>query len=101
FPTFTVRAVDDDDNLDEDFIGNVTLTLQTGDGTLGGTLTKAAVAGVATFDDVYLNTLNTGAVIRASASGLTSADSDAFDVTAGTGGGGVFFHPLGGGPIKR
>jgi hypothetical protein len=86
FGAFTVRAVNDDDALDEDFDGNVTVALQTGNGELGGTLTEAASAGVATFDDVHIDTLNTGAVIRATASGLTEADSDSFNVTAGSSG---------------
>lgn len=91
FGAFTVRAVDDEDALDDDFTGDVTIALQTGDGSLGGTLTQAAVAGIATFDDVYINTLNTDAVIRATSDGLTAADSDVFDVTAGGEGGAAGF----------
>lgn len=83
FGAFTIRAVDSDDALDEDFEDEVTITLQTGDGDLAGTTTQSAVAGIATFDDISINTLNTDAVIRATADGLTSADSDQFDVTAG------------------
>lgn len=83
FGAFTVRAVDDDNALDESFDGSVTITLQTGSGSLSGTTTRAAVGGIATFDNISINTLNTGAVIRASASGLTYADSAPFDVTAG------------------
>lgn len=100
FPTFTVLAVDDDEELDESFEDDVTVALQTGDGSLFGTLTRAAVGGVASFGDVGTNTLNTDAVIRATADGLTAADSDSFDVTAGTGGG-FTVHPLSGGPIQR
>lgn len=87
FGAFTVRAVDEADALDDTFTGNVSLTLQVGNGTLGGTTTKAAVGGIATFDDISIDTLNTDAVIRASASGLTAVDSDQFDVTAGGSGG--------------
>lgn len=83
FGAFTVRAVDDDNALDESFDGSVTITLQTGSGSLSGTTTRAAVGGIATFDNISINTLNTSAVIRASASGLTYADSAPFDVTAG------------------
>lgn len=85
FGAFTVRAVDDDDALDESFDGDVTLALETGKGELEGTLTEAAVAGIATFDDVHIDTLNVDAVIQATADGLTAANSDEFDVTAGTG----------------
>lgn len=87
FGAFTVRAVNDSNELDEDFDGDVTLALATGKGELEGTLTEAAVAGIATFDDVHIDTLNVGAVIMATADGLTAAYSDEFDVTAGTGDG--------------
>lgn len=85
FGAFTVRAVNDSDALDEDFEDDVTVALQTGNGALAGTLTETAVAGIATFDDVHIDTLNVDAVIQATADGLTAANSDEFDVTAGTG----------------
>jgi hypothetical protein len=81
-----VHALDDSDVLDTTFTGNVTIALQTGSGTLAGTLTVAAVAGVATFSTLSINTLNTGAVLRATSSGLTLADSSTFNITAGSGG---------------
>lgn len=77
-----VSAVDDDNELDTGFDGDVTIALQTGTGTLSGTLTKAAVAGVATFDDLSINAVNTGAVLRATSSGLTQSDSAPFNITA-------------------
>lgn len=83
FGAFTVRAVDDANGLDTLYTGNVSIALDTGSGTLGGTTTKAAVAGIATFNDITLDTLNVAAVIEATADGLTAASSDAFDVTAG------------------
>lgn len=82
-----VAAVDDDDQLDTSFDGDVTIALQVGDGTQLGTLTKAAVGGLATFDDLSNRTLNEGAVLRATADGLTQVDSSTFDITAGGGGG--------------
>jgi hypothetical protein len=85
FGAFTVRAVDESDALDEDFEDDVTVALETGNGELAGTLTETAVAGIATFDDVHIDTLNVDAVIEATADGLTAANSDEFDVTAGTG----------------
>lgn len=93
FATFTVRAVDADDNLDEAFEENVTITLCMGDGALGGTTTRAAVAGVATFNDVFINTLNMDAVICADGGMLTQAQSDPFDVTAG-GSSSVAYPPI-------
>lgn len=83
FGAFTVRAVDSEDQLDESFEGDVTVALEVGNGVLAGTLTEAAVAGIATFDDVHTDTLNVDAVIQATADGLTAANSDEFDVTAG------------------
>lgn len=87
FGAFTVRAVDDSNDLDEDFEDDVTVALETGNGELAGTLTETAVAGIATFDDVHIDTLNVDAVIQATADGLTAANSDEFDVTAGGEGG--------------
>lgn len=82
-----VAAVDDDNELDTDFDGDVTIALQTGDGPILGALVKAAVGGLATFDDLVPRTLNEGAVLRATADGLTQADSNEFDITAGGSGG--------------
>lgn len=70
---------------DTAYTSNIVIALQTGSGTLAGTLTKAAVAGVANFNDLSINTLNTGAVLRATSSGLTLADSSTFNITAGGG----------------
>lgn len=69
-----VYAVDANNNVDATFTGNVTLTKINGTGTLSGTLTKTAIAGVATFTNVRL----TGAghyVLEATASGLTAKRS--------------------------
>jgi hypothetical protein len=51
-----------------------------GSSTLSGTLTRAAVNGVATFDNLELNRAGTGYTLRATASGLTAATSTAFRV---------------------
>src|SRR5487761_697391 len=53
-------------------------------GTLAGTLTASPVNGVATFWNLSINKLGTGYTLVASATGLTSATSSAFNVTAGT-----------------
>jgi hypothetical protein len=52
-----------------------------GQATLGGTLTRNAVAGVATFDDLTLSAIGTGFTLVASSAGVPSVASAAFDVT--------------------
>jgi len=63
----------------------VTVSLAQGTGTNGaaltGTLTIGAVNGVATFNNVRVNTAGTGFKIVASAPSLASGTSAAFDVT--------------------
>ncbi|MCC5842395.1 MAG: autotransporter-associated beta strand repeat-containing protein, partial [Opitutales bacterium] len=71
-----VRAVDEDGALDPDFAGAVTLSLL-GDGVLSGTLTAAAVDGVATFDDWVVTGPDGVFELLATAPGLTPAVSDA------------------------
>ena len=51
-----------------------------GGGTLSGTTTVNAVNGVATFSDLSLDNAGVGYTLEASATGLSSATSDAFDV---------------------
>ena len=65
---------------------NVTLAIQTGTGTLQGAVTQAAVAGVATFTDVQID--SSGAkTLRASGTlagpGAVNVDSASFTVSAG------------------
>ncbi len=52
-------------------------------GTLSGTQTRAAVAGVATFDNLGIDTAGVGYRLRGTATGLTPDTSVAFAVTAG------------------
>jgi hypothetical protein len=61
----------------------VTLAIGTNPGgaTLGGTVTQAAVNGVATFSDLALNQIGDGYTLTASASGLTAATSATFNIT--------------------
>ena len=77
----------------EDSVGNV-LTAATNQitmaiannpssGTLGGTVTVAAVNGVATFSTLSINSAGVGYTLKASATNLTNATSIAFNVTAG------------------
>jgi hypothetical protein len=51
-------------------------------GTLAGTTTATAVAGVATFSNLSIVKVGTGYTLVASAAGLTGATSSAFNVTA-------------------
>src|SRR5439155_14194483 len=66
------------------FTGNVTVAIGTnpGTGTLGGTLTHAAVGGVATFANLSIDKVGTGYTLTATGAG--SATSAAFNNTAGT-----------------
>ena len=66
---------------------SVTLSITSGAGTSGatliGTATVSAVNGVATFSGLQINTIGTGYTLTATSSGLTSAASSAFNVSAG------------------
>jgi hypothetical protein len=53
-----------------------------GSGTLAGTLSQTAVNGVATFSDLAINNVANGYTLTASATGLTSATSNPFNITA-------------------
>ncbi len=63
---------------------SVTLTLTTGTGVLSGTTTVAAVGGVATFSGLSINLAGTDKVLTAARTGLTSATTAAFIITANT-----------------
>src|SRR5207253_1278691 len=52
-------------------------------GTLSGTTTVAAVNGVATFSHLSIDKAGAGYTLTASASGLTSGTSSAFNISAG------------------
>ncbi len=54
-----------------------------GGGTLSGTVSRAATAGVATFADLSLDKAGSGYTLSASSTGLTTATSTGFDITAG------------------
>jgi uncharacterized protein YjdB len=63
----------------------ITLAIGTnpGGGTLSGTLTEATVNGLATFTGLAIDRSGTGYTLTASATGLTGATSDAFNITPG------------------
>ncbi len=84
-PAVTVQVEDASNALvSGDFTTVITLALDSNPGgsTLSGTLSATVSGGVATFSDLSLNNPGTGYTLRASASGLTDAISDAFNVTA-------------------
>ena len=85
-PAVQVAAVDDQGNTVDSFAGSVTIGLGH-DGSLlhnahlGGTLVQNVVNGVATFSNLTLDQAGIGYTLQASASGLTSATSNPFNVT--------------------
>ena len=87
-PNIVVSAVDstDSDAVDTSYTGNITLAA-TAAGGYTGTLTRAAVAGVATFNDLVPQTIGTGLGLTATSSGLTSEASATFNITVPSGGG--------------
>jgi len=84
-PTVQVIVRDSLRNPVESFSGTVTVAVATnpGGGTLSGTTTVTAVAGVATFNDLSIDRTGVGYDLQATASGLASATSTAFAIIAG------------------
>ncbi len=84
-PAVQVRVVDGAGNLVSTATNSVTISLASNPsgGVLGGTLTAAAVAGVATFSNLTIDRAGTGYALGAAGAGLTGATSAAFNVTAG------------------
>lgn len=87
-PAVQVSAQDALGNTDATFTGNVTVAITGGTGKngahLSGTLIQAAVAGVATFAGLAVDSAGTGYTLTASGSSLTAGTSTAFNITAGT-----------------
>ncbi|HWO89198.1 MAG TPA: S8 family serine peptidase [Gemmatimonadales bacterium] len=67
---------------------SVTLAITSGTGTtgavLGGTLTRAAASGVATFNDLTIDKAGSGYTLTATATSLSGATSNAFSVNVGS-----------------
>jgi hypothetical protein len=106
-PAIVVTAKDASNNLAPTFVGNVTLAFgaNPGGATLGGTVTVAAVAGVATFSTISLNKSGTGYTLVASDGSLlipattntfniTAAAASTLGITAGQGQSGATSSPL-------
>jgi hypothetical protein len=81
-PAVQVTALDAGNNVATGFVANVLIAIKTnaGGGTLSGTLTIAAGAGVATFSDLSINNIGTGYTLQATSGGLTSATSNTFNI---------------------
>src|SRR5882672_5337780 len=84
-PAVQVTALDPVGNPVPGFTGSVTIAFgnNPGGSTLGGTTTVAAVNGVASFGDLSANKTGTGYWLTATATGLSTATSSAFTITAG------------------
>ncbi|MGH7614203.1 MAG: beta strand repeat-containing protein [Gemmatimonadales bacterium] len=84
-PAVRVSAVDFVGNTVTSFTGDVTLAIGTNpaSGTLSGTLTVAAVGGIATFATLSIETAGDGYTLTAAAAGLAGATSDPFDIGGG------------------
>jgi hypothetical protein len=87
-PAVTVTVQDADGNPVTSGAGStasVTIAIGTnpGGGTLSGTKTVAAVAGVATFSGLSIDHVSTGYTLTAASTGLAGATSGTFNITAG------------------
>lgn len=84
-PPVSVELRGDDGQKLSEAIG-IALTVSggTADAQFVGTTTATTVDGVATFSELGIDLVGQGYTLKASAAGITSATSDAFDVVAGT-----------------
>src|SRR5204863_346257 len=83
-PAVQITAQDGNGNTAAGFTGNITVAIGTNpsSGTLSGTKTVAAVAGVATFSGLSIDKAGTGYTLTAT--GVGSTTSTVFNITAGT-----------------
>lgn len=82
-PAVVVEIRDESGGVDAAATDNVSLAVTGGGAPLVGTATRAAVAGVATFNDISIQVMGTGYTLDATAVDITSATSDSFNVTHG------------------
>src|SRR5438093_1518200 len=85
-PAVEVTAQDAFGNTVPGFTGSVRVAIGTNPagGTLSGSLTVAAVGGVASFSTLSLNKSGTGYTLAATATGMSGATSTPFDIAEGT-----------------
>lgn len=83
-PAVQVTVEDSTGSRSSGYTGSVTIALGSnpGGGTLSGTRTVAVSGGVASFGDLRLDRAGTGYTLVVSASGLTGATSQSFDISA-------------------
>src|SRR5213078_2881807 len=83
-PAVEITAQDGNGNTATGFTGNITVAIGTNpsSGALSGTLTHAAVAGVATFSGLSIDKAGTGYTLTATGAGSTT--STAFNITPAT-----------------
>lgn len=79
FQTFTVEARRQDNSVDPNYTGNVTVTVASGTNSVVGTLTKPLVNGIATFNDIRFSAAGTY-VLRFATTGLGTIDSPPISV---------------------
>lgn len=79
--TFTVEARRPNNTVDPNFTGNIILSKQSGPGNVSGTLTVAAVNGIATFNNVVFSDPGQY-TLAADATGLTQAISSTITINA-------------------
>jgi N-acetylneuraminic acid mutarotase len=85
-PPVTVQIQDQSGNPVTTATNTVTMSLGNAPGaTLSGTTSKAAVGGVATFNDLSVDKAGSGYILKANSGGLTEADSSSFAIGAGAG----------------
>jgi hypothetical protein len=79
-----VAALDDSGSVVTAFTGSITVSIAANPGgaTLSGTRAVTATNGIATFSDLSMDKAGTAYTLRAATSGLVSATSAAFDITA-------------------
>ncbi len=80
--TITISALRPDLTLDSSFVDNITISVNSGPGTIAGTLTKAAVNGVATFNDISFDTQGGYTLLASSAPYMTTAISGTIQIGA-------------------
>ena len=78
-----VRVTDSGDNSVASFTGNVVASIASGTGTLSGTTTVAAVAGVATFTNLVITGTAGNFTLTFTPTSLTAATSSSFALAAG------------------
>jgi hypothetical protein len=78
-----VRVTDSGDNTVTSFTGNVVASIASGTGTLSGTTTVAAVAGVATFTNLVITGTAGNFTLTFTPTSLTAVTSSSFALAAG------------------